>query len=172
MKPRPIIMGLAVVLLGAAGIAEAQQDEEQPISSKDLNQMELEDGSDLVARGAQYTHTGNISEIHLNPDLYESEYRAACIKMNPTIPGKTPWACLYAGSMGWLSAMDPLITSQVLPLDSKSAYSSFWRMKAYEDMSRLLHDAFASNKRCKIWYSDVGPRGDLNSIKIISCYNQ
>jgi len=168
MKPRLIFMTLTAVLWTGAATAQTQQDEEPVISDDAFEQIELDAGSDVVTRGS--SHTGNISEIHLNADVYRTGKRGVCIKMNPTIPGNTPWACLYAGGRSW--GNDPLVFTQIRTLSVESAREWTLEWEAFRDISRLLHDAFISNKRCQIVYGDATADRPLNPIRIISCYNR
>ena len=163
MKPELIIMALTAIVWTVAGNTQTQQDEEQVISEKAFEQIELDAESDVVTRGL--SHTGTISEIHLNLEYYGKEWRSTCIKMNPTIPGRTPWACLY------MKHMDPVVHHTRGWDTGADAQKFAFLAMGQEHINRLLHDAFINNKRCKIVFTDYISSGRLNNIDIVSCYN-
>ena len=129
----------------------------------EFEQIELDAGSDVVTRG-QASHTGTISELHLNLQYYRQQNRGMCIKMNPTIPGKTPWACLYL-------SVDPLLFPILGVNGGPSTRGDYFNWMGKEQISRLLHDAFISKKRCTIVFFDASSTGKHNIIGIVSCFN-
>ena len=170
MKAGLIIVVLTVVVWAVNGNAQTQQDEEQVISEEAFEQIELDAGSDVDTRGLRLSsHAGTISEIHLNRANYESQNRGICIKMNPPIPGT--WACLYMQN-SWM-AVDPLLHPQMgIVGRSMSVVGDYYRWLGNQEISRLLHDAFISNKRCWIEFSDGSSAGKHNMIQTVACYNQ
>ena len=169
MRPK-LLMQIALVSFAVFGNAHAQQDEEQKFSEGALEQAQPGVESEVTPRGGRRHHTGTIKELHINLDLYATKQRGLCIQMNPPINGT--WACLWTGGRTHPSIWELIMkTGHQITYDHKSAAGAYFWWKGYDDMSRLLNDAFLHNKRCSISYVEPGYY-DINWIRTVSCFSQ